>query len=200
MKMFKLVKPNEAKGRTKELYEDIIKTWGKGRLVPVWGFFGNDPVVLEAFWNILKHYKVEKTETPKKYFFAVSLNAAIKSGCERCVNTHERELIKNENLSEEFVDKIKNYEKHYKEGTLEKEFYLAIKLGEIVAFGGEISDEMWEDLTKVFSQKQLFEIIIMAFIETIYSRYGATMAVFDDSIDWPREYTPSRKYQNVITK
>lgn len=44
MSTFKLTKPDEAVGMTKEVYDDIIKTWGKQRLVPVWGSLGNEPV------------------------------------------------------------------------------------------------------------------------------------------------------------
>ncbi|NLW07607.1 MAG: hypothetical protein GX039_06475 [Clostridia bacterium] len=58
---------------------------------------------------------------------------------------------------------------------------------------------MWEELNNVFTHKQLFEMIIIAFLEYCLARYGITMGIFDESLFWPKEYTPSAKYQAVIT-
>lgn len=200
MKTFKLVKPEQATGITKEVYEDIIKTWGKHRLVPVWGFWGNDHVVVKAMWDVVKHLKVETTATPKKYLFAISLITAVQNDCDRCVNTHERELIRDLGLTKEFVDAVKNYEESYKAGKLDREYYLALELGLAVAEGKQVSDELWNGLNDCFSQKQIYEMIIIALLDSCFSRYGVAMAMFEDSFDWPEEYTPSAKYREVMKK
>ncbi len=199
MKYFPLVKPDAAEKDTKEIYDDIIKTLGKDKLTPIWGFFGNDSVVLKAFWSLSKHLKIKPTVTPKKYLYGIALVAAVKIGCARCTNTHERELIDLAQLSSDFVEKVKNYEECYQQGQLDREFYLALKFGEIIAFEGSISDELWQELNEVFTHKQLFEMINIAFLEYCLARYGITMGVFDESVFWPQEYTPSENYQSVIT-
>jgi glutaredoxin len=197
--IFKLVKPNEAENETKEIYQDIVNTLGKQGLVPIWGFLGNDPVVLRAFWSLSKHLKVDETAAPKRLLYGIALIVSVKVGCPRCMNTHERELIQNAKLSPEFVDKVRRYEESYRSGQLERDFYLALKFGETVSLGGEITDSFWKELNQTFTQKQLFEMVIIAFLEYCLARYGNTLASFDESIDWPHEHTPSEKYRSVIT-
>lgn len=199
-KTIDLMMPAKATGETRKTFDDIIATWGPRRLVPIWGFFGRDPKVVNSMWTLIKRLKVEPTEIPKKYLFAIALVGAQRSGCDRCAKTHENELVHNEGFDPEFVQLLFNFEKAYEEGKIERELYLAVKFGEKIWFGKEISESEWEEFTAAFSIQQLYEMIMLALIESCLSRYGFVLARFDESIEWPSEHLPGAAYRSVVTR
>lgn len=199
-KSLELMMPDEATGDTRTVFDDIIATWGPRRLVPIWGFFGRDPKVVRSMWTLIKRLKVETKHTPKEYLFAIAIVGAQGTGCDRCAKTHENELIRGANMAPELVNRLSNYEKAYEEGHISREMYLAIKFGESVWFAKEISEKEWEEVSETFSSEQIFEMIMLALIESCLSRYGAVLARYDESIEWPSQHLPGADYRKVVTK
>lgn len=201
MRRIKLVKPDEASPEVKEIYDDIIKTRkGKGWLPPIWGFFGKDPIILRSMWSMIKRLEWSETKTPRYLLVSISLVGAQELDCKRCVNFHQTQLIQRENLSPEQVSRIMNFEESYRKGELSEKEYLAIKLGECVALAKEFEEEEWEALTKYYTDEQVFEMIMVALVESILSRYGTVMARYDESAEWPTEFILSDDYAEVISK
>lgn len=199
-KTIDLMMPNKAEGDTRKVFDDIIATWGPRRLVPIWGFFGRDPKVVRSMWTLIKRLKVDPTEIPKKYLFAIALVGAQRTGCDRCAKTHENELVRGEGLDPDFVRTLFHYEKAYEEGKIDRELYLAIRFGEMVWLGKVISEEDWGVFTSTFTIQQLYEMIMLAMIESCLSRYGYVLARYDESIEWPSEHLPGDDYRKVVTR
>ena len=53
-KVIRLVKPEEATGEVKEVYDEIMRVEGPSWLVPLWGFFAIRPKLLRHVWNTLR--------------------------------------------------------------------------------------------------------------------------------------------------
>jgi hypothetical protein len=200
MRRFKLVKPNEATGKTKRLYEDIMKTWGQRRLVPVFGFFGRDPDVLEAAWIPCKKYEHESTKTPKDILVGACLVGAKSVGCSRCIVFHATDLTDRLEISQERAEIITEYENSFKEGKLSEKEYIALCFADCLCQGTIFPKENWETLTSYYSDDEIFEIAVVSFFESMYARYGQVMAGYDESADWPEEYRPGGAYGEVMNR
>jgi len=201
MRRIKLVKPQESDPDVKSVYDDIINTrGGKGWLPPIWGFFGKDPTIVRAMWSMIKRLEWSKTKAPRHLLVSIALVGAQDLGCRRCVNFHQTQLIQRENIPPERVNKILNYEEFYKRGELSEAEYIALKLGDCLALSKEFTNDDWERLTKHYDDEQIFEMIMVALVESILSRYGSVMAGYDESSDWPSEYVLSKEYADVISK
>ena len=200
MNKLELTRPQEATGEVARIYRDIIRVRGQRGLVPVWGFFGRDPAVLRSMWTLIKRLKHRKTATPKEVLIGIALVGAQRVGCERCVTTHETELIEVEGLTRDWVECLRGYEESYREGKISEKLYAGLSFGENVAFGKELPPEEWERLNQLYTSEQIFEMIMIALVESCLARYGVVLAEFDESTKWPREYTWSDKYREVWTR
>ncbi|MBI4482207.1 MAG: hypothetical protein HY652_04875 [Acidobacteria bacterium] len=200
MEKLKLTKPQEATGEVAEVYQEIVKVRGQRGLVPVWGFFGRDPDVLRSMWTLIKRLKHQDTATPKEVLIGIALVGAQRVGCARCVTTHETELVEVEGLPREWVECLRTYEESHREGKISEKVYVGLSFGEKVAFGKELAPEEWERLNRFYTPEQIFEMAMIALVESCLARYGFVLAQFDESTEWPRDYTWSDKYREVWTR
>ena len=54
MATVKLIEPEDAEGKVKEIYDDITKTRGGDKVNNIWKALANDPDLLEATWTRIK--------------------------------------------------------------------------------------------------------------------------------------------------
>ena len=54
MATVKLIEPENATGKVKEIFDDITKTRGGDKVNNIWKALANDPDLLEATWNRIK--------------------------------------------------------------------------------------------------------------------------------------------------
>ena len=87
MPMFKPISDNEAKGKVKEVFDEI-KTVRKITEVPnFWKYLANDPNELERTWTSLKEIMKKGALDPvtkELIYVAVSIT----NGCEYCIKSH----------------------------------------------------------------------------------------------------------------
>ena len=87
MATVKLIEPEEAKGKVKEIFDDIGKTIRGDKVNNIWKALANDPDLLEATWNRIKQVMAPgalDSVTKELIYIAVS----IVNGCEYCIHSH----------------------------------------------------------------------------------------------------------------
>ena len=87
MATVKLIEPEEAKGKVKEIFEDISKTRGGDKVNNIWKALANEPDLLESTWNRIKQVMAPgalDSVTKELIYIAVS----IVNGCEYCIHSH----------------------------------------------------------------------------------------------------------------
>ena len=106
MPIFKSIEENNAKGKVKEIYDEI-KSVRKIKEVPnFWKMLANDPNELNRTWNSLKEIMKKGALDPvtkELIYVAVSIT----NGCEYCIKSHSSAAKKkgatNEMLKEMFA-------------------------------------------------------------------------------------------------
>ena len=85
--MFKPISENEAKGKVKEIFDEI-KSARKITEVPnFWKYLANSPETLERTWNSLKQVmKAGSLDPVTKELIYVAVS--ITNGCEYCTRSH----------------------------------------------------------------------------------------------------------------
>ena len=87
MAIFKKIEENEARGKVKEIYEDIKNSRGITEIPNFWKMLANDPNELERSWNSLKQVMKKGTLDPvtkELIYVAVSIT----NSCEYCTRSH----------------------------------------------------------------------------------------------------------------
>ena len=87
MPMFKPIEENEAKGKVKEIYDEIKSTRQITEVPNFWRMLANDPDELERSWNSLKQVMKKGAldhVTKELIYVAVSIT----NGCEYCIRSH----------------------------------------------------------------------------------------------------------------
>ena len=85
--MFKPIEENEAKGKVKEVYDDIKSSRHITEVPNFWRMLANDPNELERSWNSLKQVMKKGAldhVTKELIYVAVSIT----NGCEYCIRSH----------------------------------------------------------------------------------------------------------------
>lgn len=200
MRRFKLMKPHEATGKTRELYDDIVATWGKERLVPIFGFWGRDPDVLAAAWIPCKKFEHGESKAPKDILVGACLVGAMSVGCKRCVVFHATDLTDRLGVSQERADVIANYRESYAAGAIGDEEYIALRFADCLCQGEAFEPHEWEQLSNAYTDEQIYEIAVVSLVEGMYAKYGQVMAPYDESLDWPEEHRPQGVYAEVMTR
>ena len=91
--MFKPISENEAKGKVKEIFDEI-KSVRKITEVPnFWKYIANDPDTLERTWNSMKQVmkKGAIDEVTKELIYVA---VSVSNGCEYCIKSHSAAAIK----------------------------------------------------------------------------------------------------------
>ena len=87
MPIFKPIQESEAKGKVKEIYEEIKSTRQITEVPNFWKMLANDPSELDRTWNSLKEIMkkgVLDPVTKELIYVAVSIT----NGCEYCIKSH----------------------------------------------------------------------------------------------------------------
>ena len=85
--MFKPISENEAKGKVKEIFDEIKNTRKITEVPNFWKSLGNNPDTLERTWTSLKQIMKEGALSPvvkELIYVAVSIT----NGCEYCIKSH----------------------------------------------------------------------------------------------------------------
>ena len=87
MPIFKPIEENKAKGKVKEVYEDIKSTRQITEVPNFWKSLANDPETLERTWSSIKQVMKKGALDPvvkELIYVAVSVT----NGCEYCIKSH----------------------------------------------------------------------------------------------------------------
>ena len=87
MPIFKLIEENDAKGKVKEIYDEIKKVRQITEIPNFWKSLANNPETLERTWTSLKQVMKKGTLDPvvkELIYVAVSIT----NGCEYCIKSH----------------------------------------------------------------------------------------------------------------
>tara|TARA_B100000965_G_C19028546_1_gene514249 strand:+ start:145 stop:537 length:393 start_codon:yes stop_codon:yes gene_type:complete len=87
MPIFKPISENEAKGKVKEIFDEIKNTRKITEVPNFWKSLGNNPDTLERTWTSLKQIMKEGALSPvvkELIYVAVSIT----NGCEYCIKSH----------------------------------------------------------------------------------------------------------------
>jgi len=106
MPIFKPIQENEAKGKVKEVYDEIKTTRQITEVPNFWKMLANDPNELDRTWSSLKEIMKKGALDPvtkELIYIAVSIT----NGCEYCIKSHSAAAKKkgatNEMLKEMFA-------------------------------------------------------------------------------------------------
>ena len=87
MSIFKPIQESEAKGKVKEIYDEIKTTRQIAEVPNFWKMLANDPNELDRTWNSLKEIMKKGAIDPltkELIYVAVSIT----NGCEYCIKSH----------------------------------------------------------------------------------------------------------------
>ena len=87
MPIFKPISENEAKGKVKEVYEDIKSSRHITEVPNFWKNLANNPETLERTWNSLKQV-MKKGELDPVVKELIYVAVSITNGCEYCIKSH----------------------------------------------------------------------------------------------------------------
>ena len=95
----KLIEPEDATGKVKEVFDDISKTRGGEKVNNIWKALANDPDLLVSTWNRIKEVMAPgaiDSVTKELIYIAVS----IVNGCEYCIHSHT-DVARKKGMTEE---------------------------------------------------------------------------------------------------
>ena len=87
MSIFKSTEESDAKGKVKEIYDEIKSTRQISEVPNFWKMLANDPNELDRTWNSLKEIMKKGALDPvtkELIYVAVSIT----NGCEYCIKSH----------------------------------------------------------------------------------------------------------------
>ena len=108
MPIFKPIEENEAKGKVKEIYEDIKKKRQINEVPNFWKNLANNPETLERTWHNLQQIMKEgalDSVTKELIYVEVSIT----NSCEYCIRSHTSAAKKkgaNDQMIKEMIDVV----------------------------------------------------------------------------------------------
>ena len=108
MPMFKPISENEAKGKVKEIFDEIKSTRKIKEVPNFWKYIANSPETLERTWSSLKQVMKEGALDPvtkELIYVAVSIT----NSCEYCTRSHTAAAKKKgatEDMIKEMIDVV----------------------------------------------------------------------------------------------
>ena len=93
MAIFNMIEESEAKGRVKEIFEDIKQKRNIKFVNNFWKMLANEPETLERTWNSLQQVmkKGALDEMTKELIY---IAVSITNSCEYCIKSHSSAAIK----------------------------------------------------------------------------------------------------------
>ena len=194
-----LVKPAEASGEVAAIYADIRATKGAKFLTPTWGFFANDPELLQLWWSLQKRVQKIAGVVPKKVMFGIMFVCASQIGCPRCINNAQVHLQEQLGLSDEDILELAGFEESRQIPESEKAAYRFCRK---LAFDIATTEEDFAALRAAgYTDRAIVEIVSLTILESGFIRRSRALAPFEDGAQWPAENLPSSFYaQNVDSK
>ena len=104
MPIFKPIQENEAKGKVKEIYDEIKTTRQITEVPNFWKMLANDPNELDRTWNSLKEIMKKGALDPvtkELIYVAVSIT----NSCEYCIKSHSA-AAKKKGASDEMLKEM----------------------------------------------------------------------------------------------
>ena len=104
MPIFKPIQESEAKGKVKEIYDEIKKTRQITEVPNFWKMLANDPNELDRTWNSLKDIMKKGALDPvtkELIYVAVSIT----NSCEYCIKSHSA-AAKKKGASDEMLKEM----------------------------------------------------------------------------------------------
>ena len=104
MPIFKPIQESEAKGKVKEIYDEIKTTRQITEVPNFWKMLANDPNELDRTWNSLKDIMKKGALDPvtkELIYVAVSIT----NSCEYCIKSHS-EAAKKKGASDEMLKEM----------------------------------------------------------------------------------------------
>tara|TARA_Y100001970_G_scaffold10069_1_gene11910 strand:+ start:401 stop:793 length:393 start_codon:yes stop_codon:yes gene_type:complete len=105
MPTFKPIEENEAKGKVKEIYDEIKKVRQIDKIPNFWKSLANNPETLERTWTSLQQVMKDGVLNPvvkEMIYIAVSIT----NGCEYCIKSHSMAAKKKGATNEMFNEMI----------------------------------------------------------------------------------------------
>ena len=105
MPTFKPIEENEAKGKVKEIYDEIKKVRQIDKIPNFWKSLANNPETLERTWTSLQQVMKDGVLNPvvkEMIYIAVSIT----NGCEYCIKSHSMAAKKKGATKEMFNEMI----------------------------------------------------------------------------------------------
>ena len=105
MPIFKAIEENEAKGKVKEIYDEIKKVRQIDKIPNFWKSLANNPETLERTWTSLQQVMKDGVLNPvvkEMIYIAVSIT----NGCEYCIKSHSMAAKKKGATNEMFNEMI----------------------------------------------------------------------------------------------
>ena len=105
MPTFKPIEENEAKGKVKEIYDEIKKVRQIDKIPNFWKSLANNPETLERTWTSLQQVMKDGVLNPvvkEMIYVAVSIT----NGCEYCIKSHSMAAKKKGATNEMFNEMI----------------------------------------------------------------------------------------------
>ena len=105
MPIYKAIEENEAKGKVKEIYDEIKKVRQIDKIPNFWKSLANNPETLERTWTSLQQVMKDGTLNPvvkEMIYIAVSIT----NGCEYCIKSHSMAAKKKGATKEMFNEMI----------------------------------------------------------------------------------------------
>ena len=93
MAIFNMIEESEAKGRVKEIFEDIKQKRNIKSVNNFWKMLANEPDTLERTWNSLQQVmkKGALDEMTKELIY---IAVSITNSCEYCIKSHSSAAVK----------------------------------------------------------------------------------------------------------
>ena len=104
MPIFKPIQENEAKGKVKEIYDEIKTTRQITEVPNFWKNLANSPDTLERTWNSLKQV-MEKGALDPVTKELIYVAVSITNGCEYCIKSHSL-AAKKKGASNEMINEM----------------------------------------------------------------------------------------------
>lgn len=187
-----LVRPDEATGKARAVFDDILAERGPSGLTPTWGFFALQPDLLEHWWGLVKRIESHGTKLGPKLLHAVALVCAAEVGCPRCINNHQTQLIERYGMTPEDIADALSFEIAE---SVSDDDRAVLRFAKKVAFGESVGPDDLAALREIgFDDADVSELISVALIETALARRSLAVTGLDDAEDWPRENLPSANY------
>ena len=105
MLIFRAIEEDEAKGKVKEIYNEIKKVRQIDKIPNFWKSLANNPETLERTWTSLQQVMKDGTLNPvvkEMIYIAVSIT----NGCEYCIKSHSMAAKKKGATKEMFNEMI----------------------------------------------------------------------------------------------